>query len=54
MWAEGKEVAANEVEAHLKVHSNLASTLRELKVLEDFQFEASPENPMEHSQVDIE
>jgi len=52
--AEAKEVAANEVAAHLKVHSILASSLRELKVLKYFLLEAPLKSPTEHSLVGIE
>jgi hypothetical protein len=52
--AEAKQVAAYEVEALLKVHSILASTLKELKVLKHFHQEAPQEIPMGHSPVDRE
>jgi hypothetical protein len=42
------------VEAHLKVHSILASTLTELKVLKHFHQEVLLETPREHFPVDIE
>jgi hypothetical protein len=54
VWAEAKEVAANEVEARLEVHNIPASTLGELKVLKHFQQEVEQKIPMEHSPVDIE
>ena len=52
VWAEGKEVAANEVAVHLNAHSILANTLRELKVWKHFLPEAPLKNPMECSLVD--
>lgn len=54
MWAEEKEVAANEVAVHLKARSILANTLRELKVLKHFLPEAPLKIPMERSPVDTE
>lgn len=45
-WAVAKEVAANEMEVHLKDHSILANTLRELKVLKHFLAEVSLVLPM--------
>jgi hypothetical protein len=52
VWAEAKEVAANEVAVHLKAHSILANTLRELKVWKHFLPEAPLKIPMECSLVD--
>lgn len=54
MWAEEKEVAANEVAAHLRAHSILASTLGELKVSKHFQLEVALKSPTVYSLVDIE
>jgi hypothetical protein len=51
--AEAKEVAANEVAAHLKAHSILASTLRELKVLKHFLLEAPLKSPTEHFLLEV-
>lgn len=59
MWAEVKEVAANEVAVHLMAHSILASTLRELKVLKHFlaalelPMECSPEAPLEMAPLEL-
>ena len=50
---EKKEVAANDVAAHLKVHSTLASTLREPKVLKHFLLEAPLKSPMEHFLLEV-
>jgi hypothetical protein len=50
---EAKEVAANDVVAHLKVHSTLASTLREPKVLKHFLLEAPLKSPMEHFLLEV-
>jgi|SwirhisoilCB1_FD_contig_41_9340763_length_1462_multi_4_in_0_out_0_1 hypothetical protein len=50
---EAKEVAANDAAAHLKVHSTLASTLRELKVLKHFLLEAPLKSPMEHFLLEV-